>query len=705
MCLSHRIICGEASPSFPVGGENASLRMHLYGNEDESKLTLKISDIRTQMCRDVPKRFRDLLDIATYVYAADQAVKRGLSDVETLGSSWRRDLEFLIPVRDCDFWTSEEIQCVLAETVGFLSDDHYSFNFVPLLEDEPFQRLLNFNENGELFGFPEEVVMFSGGLDSLAGAVEEAVVQKRRVVLVNHRSTPKLDRRHSRLQTLLDGKCENNRPTNIRVTVNKKKWMNQEPTQRSRSFLYLAIGGTIAEMLGKSRVRFYENGVISLNLPICAQVVGSKATRTTHPRVIQGFEQLLTRVAGRRFHVENPFQWLTKAEVTDRIVRAGCGELIADSISCTHTWDITKEHSHCGYCSQCIDRRFAVIANGAEEYDPLRQYGIDVFTESRSKRDHLNADKILFANYLERANQVARIESAVQFLKEFPELSRALPYLDGDPGSVVQRCFDLYRRHSEEVNSAVDTMMSVHRQAIRQRTLPPDSLLRIVYESSLPSTASVLGDPSEIKPENIFRRRGLGWEARFLGRKEFTVLPGKGADALHQLLLSQGERISAIEIVCGAAADYCRHVLAIQAASDSGLQSAGNPLLTSLGDISDWKAVRQFRDEAQRLLTEIDRARSENNEAEVLELEGEMTAIVGRINEAVGINGKLKQAKDKRKSIRDGFRNNVNRVIEEIQKTDALLANHIRSSVTFGDFPAYRPLDPVHWELKPILNE
>ena len=63
--------------------------------------------------------------------------------------------------------------------------------------------------------------------------------------------------------------------------MHKKKWMNLESTQRSRSFLYIAIGAAIAEMLGKSCVRFYENGVISLNLPICAQVVGAKATRTT----------------------------------------------------------------------------------------------------------------------------------------------------------------------------------------------------------------------------------------------------------------------------------------------------------------------------------------------------------------------------------------------------------------------------------------
>ena len=45
-------------------------------------------------------------------------------------------------------------------------------------------------------------------------------------------------------------------------------------------------------MQGFDLLRFYENGVVSMNLPMSAQVVGTRATRTTHPRVLAGFEQL-----------------------------------------------------------------------------------------------------------------------------------------------------------------------------------------------------------------------------------------------------------------------------------------------------------------------------------------------------------------------------------------------------------------------------
>ena len=39
---------------------------------------------------------------------------------------------------------------------------------------------------------PEEVILFSGGLDSLAGAVQEAALEKKRTILVSHRASPKI---------------------------------------------------------------------------------------------------------------------------------------------------------------------------------------------------------------------------------------------------------------------------------------------------------------------------------------------------------------------------------------------------------------------------------------------------------------------------------------------------------------------------------
>jgi len=38
-------------------------------------------------------------------------------------------------VREPEFWARAEIQCLIQEVLNFLSNDKYSFNFVPLERD------------------------------------------------------------------------------------------------------------------------------------------------------------------------------------------------------------------------------------------------------------------------------------------------------------------------------------------------------------------------------------------------------------------------------------------------------------------------------------------------------------------------------------------------------------------------------------------
>jgi hypothetical protein len=259
-------------------------------------------------------------------------------------------------------------------------------------------------------------MLFSGGLDSLAGAVQEAIFDKRNVCLVNHRSTQKLSPRHRGLLRLLSERVPATLPLHIPVRINKKKRLGREYTQRTRSFLYAALGATVATMLGLSRVRFYENGVVSLNLPLSGQVVGARATRTTHPRTLGAFETLLSAVAGRRFVVENKFLWKTKTDVVRLLGDAGCGPLIKLSTSCTRTWESTILHPHCGVCSQCIDRRFAVLAAGQQENDPAEKYKVDLLTGERVEGD----PRTMLAAFVETANDIERMD-AQSFFANFGE--------------------------------------------------------------------------------------------------------------------------------------------------------------------------------------------------------------------------------------------------------------------------------------------
>jgi 7-cyano-7-deazaguanine synthase in queuosine biosynthesis len=699
------IICGNVHANLPADVEADALRLHLDGKDDENKITLRVEDIRSHIYKEVPSRLLDLLMIATYVCAADQAIIRGAEDAETFGSKWRRNLHFVIPVSDVEFWSLADVVGCLKDTLGFLSDDRFEFDFLPFKDHLVRQSYFSFNNDGLMLGKPEQVVMFSGGLDSLGGAVDEVMNQKRRVLLVNHRATQKFDKRYLKMCGLLDAKAPNNRPFHVRVTVHKKKWMNKEYTQRTRSFLFVSLGACIANMLGQSSVRFYENGVISLNLPMASQVVGSKATRTTHPRVFHGFQQLLSMVTGSPFTVENPFLWKTKGEIVDLIAKSGCQELIGSSTSCAHVWEMTQQYSHCGTCSQCLDRRFAVIANGLEAFDPLENYKVDLFYGVRDETRKVHEDKTLYAGYLERANQAERIVQPTQFLVQFPEVARALRYLGGDSGANLQRCHEMYKRHASEAASVIEKSIAHYVKAIRQRTLPADSLMRIMYESNLPTSVSAVPAQAEPLPDNVFRLCGGAWQVRFEKGSAFIVLPKLGARYIHHLLMSPNEPQSAIDIVCRAEFDECDRVINEQEAIEAGLQSRSNPRLDNMGEIVDRKAFEGYRAKYRELSIALARAQQDQDTVIIEECESELALLKKALSEVTGVGGKLKKAGDKIKTIRDGFRNAVNRVIDQhIKNTDPLLAKHLKKQLKFGNEPCYFSTEGVVWETRPVKN-
>lgn len=77
------VICGNAPADGFEENPDRDLRLRLWGNDGPDKITLRIEDIHKKMCKDVPDAFQDLLEIATYIYSADQATRRGADDVDS----------------------------------------------------------------------------------------------------------------------------------------------------------------------------------------------------------------------------------------------------------------------------------------------------------------------------------------------------------------------------------------------------------------------------------------------------------------------------------------------------------------------------------------------------------------------------------------------------------------------------------------------
>ena len=363
-------------------GVDSALHLALDGRSQN--ITLKLEDVSKRLVAKVPGLLIDLVEIATYVYCADQATSRGGEAQAGMGSDWRRRFRFVIPVRHPGHWNDPKVLAPLCDAISFLSDDDYEFEFQEATNPVELANYLELSEDSGTFK-ADEVALFSGGLDSLSGAVEELSDGKKNVALVSHRSSPKIFEFQKQLVEELRRKFPK-RLMHIPVLVTRREPLQvHEYTQRSRSFLYAALACVVTQLFGKNRIRFFENGVVSINLPIAEQVVGARATRTTHPLVLELFRRFFSAAIGIRVEIENPFVWKTKAEVIRSILDHGCGPLIKHTVSCTRSYDITRLHTHCGCCSQCIDRRFGIIAAGAAELDPVEMYKIELLTGERER--------------------------------------------------------------------------------------------------------------------------------------------------------------------------------------------------------------------------------------------------------------------------------------------------------------------------------
>lgn len=359
-----RLFCAPEDYAF---AEDGALNVVLYGQpgavkQGRSARASAGQSAKTEFLRarlEAAPRAWDFLSLALSVVTADLAGQRSAS-----ADGWTREFDLTVAVADPTFWNGQA--AAIEAALKFLSTDRWRLKFIGGgIQPAPPRNPARPDENC--------VVLLSGGMDSLIGAIDLAKKGLKPIAVSN----------------VVRGDGDNQAAfaaaiggglRHLALNHNASPPGDKEPSQRARSLIFLAFGVLTATALGAyhagGEVPFYicENGFIAINPPLTGARLGSLSTRTAHPEFLSRIQSVLA-AAGLRVKMLNPYEHMTKGEMLK-----ACGDqallksLSAQSVSCGRYR--VFNYKHCGRCIPCQVRRAAFLAWGEKDttfykFDPL----------------------------------------------------------------------------------------------------------------------------------------------------------------------------------------------------------------------------------------------------------------------------------------------------------------------------------------------
>ena len=398
--------------------------------------TRNLTQLHSPLPHSLSPLTQDLVDLATAVYLADLGLPRGRNE------RWVREIELSVPVREPRFWAQQAGD--LTYLLYVLTRDRVRLDFVPRATD-------SLETDGVATGLfaADCVSLLSGGIDSLAGAVM-LLKTGRRPMFVGHQSgNPAIRSAQTAVMTMLDklspgaghlAQVGLQGGGNARAAFAFPPPEQREPSQRSRSFLFMSLAVAAAAGQGVTEAFIFENGILTMALPLSEARVGGMSTRSTHPRVIALMNQLCGKLE-LPCALINPFVYQTKAEIIRDLLRPALAPFdIQRTLSC---WAAGRSSRQCGGCIACLVRRFSMLAAGL----PDEAYEVDVLGHPGR---YIGTDA--YANLVDLLGLCARYRtlSDAALLQASPEL------LDlAAAGMTIPEVIALYRRFAEEVAGVV----------------------------------------------------------------------------------------------------------------------------------------------------------------------------------------------------------------------------------------------------------
>jgi hypothetical protein len=378
----------------------------------------------------------DLLVTAAHVYAADTRISRATESDD----AWTREIRVVVPVSDVARWNAAAP--LLARTLNFLTGDRWTIQFRP--RPTKFKQLVP--QPDLIAPLFTAVSLFSGGLDSLIGAIDQ--LEAGGVpLLVSHASEPAVSKSQDDCFELLKNHYAKSRFERLRTWMafpqELVRNVASEDTTRGRSFLFFALGAFAGSGLRQDFVVYApENGLIALNVPLDTLRLGALSTRTTHPFYIARWNELLGAL-GIPGRIENPYWNKTKGEMA-----AGCRNpallkrIVPSTLSCASpTKGRWQGHGtrHCGYCLPCLIRRASLAAIGDSTTYTVANLRAQVWDPRTATGE-----------------QIRSFQYAIDRLRARPGIEKLLIHKPGplaDNPAILGDLAGVYKRGLEEVGS------------------------------------------------------------------------------------------------------------------------------------------------------------------------------------------------------------------------------------------------------------
>ena len=333
----------------------------------------------------------DLLGLAMSVYTADLTIPRHYTE-----DRWTRKIILHIPIVNSTKW--QTIIPSLETMLEFLTGDSWEF----IVRKNKYPPQVNLKKKIKLIS---KVSLFSGGLDSLIGAID-LLEEGERVALVGHHGAGITNTIQNNVLHQLEGAYpELIEPYLFYVQPPKSANKGEgEASMRSRSFLFLSLAVAVASLFsGEPPIIVAENGLISLNVPLTKSRLGSLSTRTTHPYFISLFCDFVS-LLGVNSSIVLPYKFQTKGEMIANVKNQDMIKKTADiSMSCSHPeagrYQGNKPDLHCGYCVPCIIRRASLASVGL---DKSSNYGTDILQDPPGHTSDKGRDLRAFEMAIER---------------------------------------------------------------------------------------------------------------------------------------------------------------------------------------------------------------------------------------------------------------------------------------------------------------